>query len=228
VTVTAIIASAGRGRRMASDVAKQFLELHGAPILVHTLKKFDKNPDVDNIILVAPANAVDFLKMELVEKFRISKVSKIVVGGNSRQQSVWNGLKNMPLETTLVAIHDGVRPFVTSEEISRVIAAAEEEGAAVLAVPVKDTVKIVRSGKIESTPDRERIWLAQTPQVFRKEIIIDAYRLAMEKKFSGTDDASLVEKLGVSVSIVEGSYSNIKITTPEDLDFAEIILQKMR
>ena len=166
--------------------------------------------------------------MELVEKFRISKVSKIVVGGNSRQQSVWNGLKNMPPETTLVAIHDGVRPFVTSEEISRVITAAEEEGAAILAVPVKDTVKIVRSGKIESTPDRERIWLAQTPQVFRKEIIINAYRLAMEKKFSGTEDASLVEKLGVSVSIVKGSYSNIKITTPEDLDFAEIILQKMR
>ncbi|NOZ62950.1 MAG: 2-C-methyl-D-erythritol 4-phosphate cytidylyltransferase [Calditrichaeota bacterium] len=225
MAVTVIIAGGGRGTRMASAVAKQFLEIQGKPILFYTLKKFEQSSAIDNIVLTAPADSVGRVR-DIVEKFHISKIRAIVAGGNSRQESVGNGLKKVSEETTLVAIHDAVRPFVSERHIRSVVEAARENDAAILAVPVKDTVKIAVEGEIRATPDRRDMWLAQTPQVFSRQLIIRAYRRAAEENFIGTDDASLAERLGVTVRIVEGSYANIKITTPFDLEIAELVLRK--
>lgn len=213
----AVIVAAGTGSRMGSAVSKQFLPLGDKPVLVHALEVFQRSSDIGRMVLVVGADDVE-LGWQYVREYKLDKCSAVVAGGAGRQDSVYAGLKALAPGTEWVMVHDGVRPFVTEEQIRRVREAAVRHGAAVLAVPVKDTVKVVHpEGWIESTPDRSKLWAIQTPQAFRLEELLHAHESARRDGFAGTDDAMLVERLGRRVHIAEGAYSNIKITTPEDL-----------
>lgn len=229
VKVTAIIPCAGQGKRMGSAVNKLFLDLGGHPLLAYTLDIFQSNSLIDEVILVASSGDLDFCRQEIVDKYGYSKVKQLVLGGKERQDSVHNGLINLDKKTELVLIHDGARPFLNKDILERAIDAGLKKGAAVVGVPAKDTIKIVNNDQsVKETPDRQYIWQVQTPQVFRKEVILKAYQEAAEKGWTGTDDASLVEKLGMPVYMVKGDYMNIKITTPEDLIFAGEMLRVMK
>lgn len=214
----AIITAAGYGKRMGKP--KQFLELNGKPILERTIAVFERARIIDEIIVVVNEEDVGWVK-------KSGKVRQVVGGGKERQVSVFNGLKVLPGDTEIVAIHDGARPFITSEIIENAIVEAKKVGAVVVGVPVKDTIKKVSSKQlaVSSTVDRSQLWAAQTPQVFKKDIILKAYQ-AGKDKFQVTDDAMLVEKMGKPVKMVMGSYQNIKITTPEDLIIAEGIIRE--
>lgn len=212
---------------MGAGSNKQYLLLDGMPILAHTLKVFEQAPFLDQIFVVSPEQEIPFCRSEVVERYGFSKVRAIVAGGAERQHSVHNGLKAMrgAEPDDLVLIHDGVRPFVTADIIRRAADAAHEFGGAVVAVPVKDTVKVARDGVITGTPPREQLWLAQTPQAFRFGLIREAYDRAEQEGFLGTDDASLLERQGWPLHIVMGDYRNIKITTPEDMALARAFLK---
>lgn len=218
-SVGVVIVAAGRGTRMGTAESKQYLLLQGKPIIVHTLEVFQRHKLISEIVLVTGAEDMDRCR-EWVQAYKLDKVKAVVPGGSERQHSVYKGLK--ALETGWVMVHDGVRPFVQSSEINACYDKARETGASVLAVPVKDTIKQVDdAGKVLSTPDRRSLWAIQTPQTFRLSELLAAYEAAEQEGFLGTDDSSLAERSGITVSVVEGSYSNIKLTTPEDLDFAE-------
>jgi 2-C-methyl-D-erythritol 4-phosphate cytidylyltransferase len=207
---------------MEGDVPKQFMELDSRPILVSTLEVFESWQGVDEIIVVVPANEQDRVA-EWTEKYR--KVTQIVSGGPRRQDSVYNGLKAVGDEIDIVIVHDGVRPLVTPQILQNCAEVASRTGAAIAAVPIKDTVKEAGDKKTAlRTLDRGRLWSVQTPQAFSREILMQAMEKAAQDSFTGTDEASLVERLNIPVSIVEGSYENIKITTPEDILFAKLIL----
>lgn len=226
--VTAIIAAAGQGSRMGSSKNKQFLPLLQKPVLAHTLSVFQECWLINDIIVVAASGEENFC-CKLVKQFGFSKVIDVITGGQNRQDSVLRGLGRLSHECSLVAVHDGARPLLLLEHLVRVIKAAGETGGGILAVPVKDTLKMVDTeGMVAATPDRSGIWAVQTPQVFKKEIIVEAYRRAKEQGFSGTDDSFLVENCGFPVRVIQGSYSNIKITTPEDLELAEILLKRRK
>lgn len=222
--IEAIIACAGSGNRLKRKIAKPLVELGGIPIFVRTLKALSSSRLIDKIILVVKRK--DLARFaRIVKAYHLPKIKAIIPGGKTRQHSVNNGLGLLDKQTRLVVIHDGVRPFISQRLILKVIKAAGKFGAAILAIPAKATVKQINPSQsiVVKTLDRKRIWEAQTPQVFKKDIILAAY-----KNFKGatTDDASLVENLNQPVKIVMGSYSNIKITTPEDLVFARAILKK--
>ena len=219
--VSAIIPAAGSGRRIGSAIRKQFLKLRGKPLLVYTLEAFERCPDIDDIILVIPREDKEFSLKGIAEKYGISKLRRAVAGGDERQESVYNGLMTLGCDTSIAVIHDAVRPFIGSEDISGAISLCEECGAVVTAVPVSDTVKVSDGETVERTLDRGRLWLAQTPQVFRKDWIRKAYREAEEQQISATDDAFLVEQLGHPIKIVQGEEQNIKITSAMDLFIAE-------
>lgn len=222
----ALIPAGGAGKRLKSHIAKQYLLLDALPILVHTLKVFQKSKEIDKIILALPPEDLVYMRQELAEKYGLTKVNA-VASGQERQDSVRNCLMAIEDECGLVVIHDAVRPFVTEELIEQVIAAARDTGAAISGVRIKDTVKEVKeSSMIETTVPRHSLWLAQTPQVFEYELIKKAYKTAYDDNFYGTDDASLVERMGEKVKIVEGSYENIKITTNEDMLIADALMQK--
>lgn len=224
--IVAIIPAAGQGKRMGNQVNKQFLCLAGLPILVHTLKVLENHPRVDGMIIVCREEEREFCRTEIIEKYQIRKVLEIVAGGKERQHSVFNGIKALPADTGLVLIHDGARPFFTPGIIDDALDQALAVGAAIAAVPVKDTIKEAGpDGIVVGTPDRSRLWQIQTPQAFRYSLILEAYQRAEADGFLGTDDASLVEYLGYKVRLVQGSYENIKITTPEDLLLGEAILK---
>ncbi len=210
---------------MGGGKSKQYLQLGGRPVIINTLALFQRSSLIDEIILVSPPVEVD-LTRQLVDEAALTKVIRIVEGGKERQDSIRNGLNSLDYSTEIVVIHDGVRPFLKEEHLEATIEAAREYGAALLAVPVKDTVKEAGNSFVGRTVPRENLWLAQTPQVFSYEIIKEAYHYAEEKKVIGTDDSSLVEHMGREVRIVTGSYENIKITTPEDLIFAEALLKE--
>jgi 2-C-methyl-D-erythritol 4-phosphate cytidylyltransferase len=224
----AIITAAGYGKRMGQP--KQFLEIGGKPILEWTLSVFEATEAIDEIILVVNEEDV-----ERAKKFSFTKLKEVVAGGRERQDSVYNGIKALPEDAEIVAVHDGARPFVSSEIIEKAIAEARKEGAVVVGVPISDTVKKVDSRKtstssvesltVESSLNRQELWAAQTPQVFKKDIILRAYREGLGKH-QVTDDAMTVEKLGIPVKMVMGSHRNIKITTPDDLNIAEAILKE--
>ncbi|MGI6065962.1 MAG: 2-C-methyl-D-erythritol 4-phosphate cytidylyltransferase [Bacillota bacterium] len=223
--VTAVIPAAGQGTRMNNVINKQFLLLQGKPVLAHTLEIFQNCQTVQDVVVVAAAGEEHCCR-ELVARLGLSKVISIVTGGKERQDSVAKGLSKISPECTLVVVHDGARPLLLPSHLMDVTRTAGETGAAVLAVPVKDTLKIIdKDFLVKKTPDRSTIWAVQTPQAFKKEIIIDCYRRAYQDGVIGTDDASLVERYGYQVKIVPGTYENIKITTPEDLKLAEIILK---
>jgi 2-C-methyl-D-erythritol 4-phosphate cytidylyltransferase len=225
MSVTAIIAAAGAGRRMKSDRPKQLLVLDGTPILVYTVRKFDTCPAINNIIIAAPRESVDEIR-KLITASNLSKPVSVVQGGDRRQDSVYTAMQYLAADTTLVAVHDAVRPFVSPAEIEAVVAEAGRRGSAVLAVPVVDTVKQIRKDIVDSTLTREHLVLAQTPQAFRLEILREAFEKARKDDYYGTDESSLVERLGHPVVIVRGSERNIKITRPSDLTIARAILEE--
>lgn len=224
---TAIVLAAGSGKRMGTKVHKQYLLMGGKPVLYYSLRAFEDSKRIDEIILVCGAGEEDYCREEIVEKYGISKARKIIPGGAERYDSVWNGLKET--KEGYVYIHDGARPFVDEEIIERAYECVSEHHACVAGMPSKDTVKIADSGNIvTATPDRSSVWIVQTPQVFDTELIRKAYALLMEKdEISVTDDAMVVEQmLGAAVRLFYGSYENIKITTPEDLEIAEVFLKR--
>ncbi|ARK28489.1 2-C-methyl-D-erythritol 4-phosphate cytidylyltransferase [Halalkalibacter krulwichiae] len=217
-----VIPAAGQGKRMRAGKNKQFLELRGEPLIIHTLRLFDEDASCEQIVLVANQDEIETMR-ELVKQYGISKVSAILKGGKERQDSVRHGIECLT-EDQIVLVHDGARPFITHEVISRLVTNAMKHGAAIVAVPVKDTIKRVKEGLVMETQKREELWSVQTPQAFKWSLISEAHQKACEHNVIGTDDASLVEWLGHEVSIVEGDYQNIKLTTPDDLLFAEAIL----
>ena len=222
----AIIAAAGAGTRMASDRPKQFLQLAGKPVIFHTLQPFEECDSIDEVIVVLPAaESAGFLS--LAGKYGLRKVSRVVPGGVTRADSVKRGLMAIRSATAeIVAVHDGVRPFVTVEEISMTVEAARLHGAAILVAPATDTIKQVSEQRVVKTLDRAGLRRALTPQCFQYELLRQAYHQADVNDPSLTDESALVEQLGKSVSIVEGSSRNIKITTPQDLRVAEALLRE--
>ncbi|MNJ48627.1 2-C-methyl-D-erythritol 4-phosphate cytidylyltransferase [compost metagenome] len=221
VSAGAIIVAAGRGTRMGTKESKQYLMLQDKPIIIHTLEVFDRHPLIAEIVLVTGEQDVERCESWIVE-YGISTKVKVIPGGAERQHSVYQGLLQM--DSTWVLVHDGVRPFVTEEQVTACYKAAVSHGASVLAVPVKDTVKQVDGqGWVTATPDRRSLWAIQTPQTFRRSDLLGAHEQAQRDGFIGTDDSMLVERLGIPVNVVEGEYSNIKITTPDDLDYAEFV-----
>ncbi len=210
----------GKGRE------KQFLMLAKLPLIVHTLQTFQDSASINEIILVVPDDGIDYCKQEIVNSYKFTKVKKIVSGGKKRQESVFNGLKSVSLEMDLVVVHDGVRPFLSKSILENSIKKAKEKGAAVVAIPVKDTLmKISDQVMVTEWQNRDSIWRIQTPQVFKKEIIISAFEKALKDNFCGTDESILVTRLGIPVYVVDGSELNIKITTPEDIVLGESILR---
>ncbi len=228
--VTAVIPAGGAGKRMGAASSKQYLKLGGVHMLAHTLKVFQRVPEVDAVVLAVPPPDREFVRTVIVDGYGFSKVSAVVAGGKERQDSVRNGLLALGDETAeddMVVIHDAVRPFVTGELIRESIDECRKHGSAVLGIPARDTIKRVDvEGFIGTTVDRRGLWLAQTPQTFRRRIIAEAYCKAEEDGYTGTDDASLVERLGIRVRMICGSLENIKITTPADLAYAEYLLRQ--
>ncbi len=223
----AIIPAAGVGLRMGGETPKQFLSLEGVPIFVHTLRKFVAVESVHEIILGLRPEEMERVGKE-VDRERFTKPVRLVEGGVSRQETVGRALAQAPPGTELVLVHDAVRPFVELDLIHRVAEAAEKNGAAILAIPSVDTVKQVERQTILGTIPRERIVLAQTPQAFRYEIIKEAFDRAAADGFYGTDESSLVERLGRSVAVIMGSDRNIKITKPSDLPLARLYIAQER
>lgn len=223
--VTAIFPAAGASRRMGGGVNKNFLELMGEPILIRTLKTFSQVERVNFLIVVVAAQEVETVE-KLLGAEKNLKPWRVVVGGSERQYSIANGLKLLPDDAQIILVHDAARPLISARTINEVIDAAETFGGAIAAVPSKDTIKVVDAEDfVRYTPPRRELVSVQTPQGFRREILLQAYAQAEAENFLGTDDASLVERLGAKVKIVTGSYDNIKITTPEDLSVAESFLR---
>jgi 2-C-methyl-D-erythritol 4-phosphate cytidylyltransferase / 2-C-methyl-D-erythritol 2,4-cyclodiphosphate synthase len=221
---SAIIPASGVGRRLSTGSGKSFVTIAGQPLLTHTLRVFQDCEAIDEIVLVVQAEKVSDAKA-LVRAMGFSKVRSVTPGGEERQDSVRNGLARISPECDIVAIHDGARPLVTPEIITASIEAARSDGAAIAAVPIIDTIKTSPDGRfVSGTLDRQSLYAVQTPQTFAREIIEKAYKKAVADGYFGTDDASLVERLGIPVRIVPGAYQNIKITTPIDIAIAEALL----
>lgn len=221
----AIILAAGRGTRMNQNINKMFLPLKGKPLIAHTLEVFYSLDIIQGIVLVVSPGEEDMMREKVLDVYPPKKPIKLVCGGAERQHSVYNGLKDLPSDTQLVAIHDGARPLIIPQVIERSFEVAKKWGAAVAGMPVKDTIKLVdASGKVKDTPDRNYLWLVQTPQTFSYPLIMEAHDKATRDNFLATDDSSLVERLGRDVYMIEGGYENLKITTPEDIAIAEGIL----
>ncbi len=233
---TAIVLSAGQGKRMGTSVQKQYIELQGKPIIYYTLSVIQKSEIIDDIILVVGKDQLKYVQEEIVRKYHFTKVKTVVEGGHERYASVWQGLKAREydkyyenIQDGYVFIHDGARPFVDEEMLERAYDTVRKYKACVAGVPSKDTIKLINEEQFAvTTPEREYVWAVQTPQVFEKTLIFEAYaRLMEEECVHVTDDAMVVEQMmRLPVKLFEGSYENIKITTPEDLDIARIFLSK--
>ena len=220
-----VIVSAGRGSRMKADINKQFLKLQNKEVIAHTIDTFYNNKNIGEIIVVVREDAAEFFKINIIEKYGYKNI-KIAFGGSERQDSVYNGLKMVDENCKIVLIHDGARPFVNNETIDSAIESAKENKCVIVGVPVKDTIKVIdENNNVCDTPDRSNLWSIQTPQVFDYSLIMKAHEKAREDNYYGTDDSMLMEYFGQKVKVVEGSYNNIKITTPEDLKIGEEILR---
>ncbi len=230
--VTAVVLAAGKGLRLKSKISKPLIKIDSKPLIIYSLNTLSKHPYIKDIIVVANRRNLQDIRNK-IKQYRIDKIKDVVLGGQVRLASVVNGLRAIDNHTDLVLIHDGVRPFIDRDMVSSVIKTAKSSGAAIAGVPVKATIKSVKVSKcqsvkeniVEKTLDRSKLWEIQTPQVFRKDLILKAY-----DKFGDidvTDDAMLVEKLGAKVSVVLGTYNNIKITTPEDLIIAQAIAKAL-
>ena len=235
---TAIVLAAGQGKRMGAAVQKQYIELEEKPVIAYTLEQFNASRIIDDIVLVVGEDQKEYVQKEIVDRYGYDKVSAIIPGGKERYHSVWEGLKCLSkkeeslekeLQTAYVFIHDGARMFTDEEILERGFSTVERTGACVAGMPSKDTVKIVdENHQVVDTPDRKSVWTIQTPQIFRKDLIVEAYKKYMRNEnVFVTDDAMVVElMMDWSVEMFEGSYKNIKLTTPEDLDIARIFLNK--
>ncbi len=226
---TVLIPAAGTGRRMGGSVSKQYLELAGKPILAHTLALFENHPLIDNIYPIVPPNDISYCQQQIVNRYGFTKVRKLVAGGPTRQDSVKNGLAalaedDLDQPQRPILIHDGARPLFDSKRLSMLIDIVCQTGACTIGVPVKDTIKNVENDKITDSPDRSRLWQAQTPQGFQYQLIKEAFDQAAADGFIATDDASLLERLGHPVQMLKGDYRNIKVTTPEDILIAVALL----
>jgi len=222
----AIVVAGGQGTRFGGNRPKQFLELNGIPVIIHTLRRFEESRQIESIVVVLPAADVAAFQ-SLIEKYALQKVWRVVAGGDTRAQSVRNGLAAIE-DASVVAVHDAVRPLVTSEEVDRVVAAAAETGAAILVAPVSDTIKEVQAEQIVRTVARSELRRALTPQAFHFQILNRAYQDLEQLEADGidvTDDSFLVERLNIVVTVVEGSARNFKITEPDDLAIAEALLR---
>lgn len=223
--VSAIIPCAGRGRRMGEQANKLFLELNGRPVVAVTLATFQACDLIGEVIVIAHPDEVQRCR-EIQETYGFSKVREIVPGGLERQDSVYEGLLVLDAACRIVVIHDGARPLVTGETIARAVEEARKSRAVAMGVPVKDTVKeVAEDGRIVRTLDRKVLWAVHTPQVFDKEVVLPCYEEARKEGFRGTDDSSIVERYGYEVKMLQDMYENIKITTKEDLIFAEAVLR---
>jgi 2-C-methyl-D-erythritol 4-phosphate cytidylyltransferase len=212
----AIVPGGGTGSRLGARVPKQYLAIHGAPVLVHTLRALGRARSLDGIVLVVPGARIESTR-RLLARYRVRRVVAVVAGGAERQESVWNGLQVVPEEAGWVIVHDAVRPFLGADLVERVLEAARSAGAATCGMPVRETVKRVREATVQATLDRDGLWLVQTPQAFRRDLLWEAHDKARRDGYVGTDDAALVERLGARVVMVPGVPQNLKITTREDL-----------
>ena len=225
--VIALIVAAGKGIRLNDPLKKQYHSVGGLPIVVHTLHVFDSCELIDDILLVVPEEDLQFCHRELIADSDFKKKITLVNGGPQRQDSVYNGLQQIDAYDSIVVIHDGVRPFLTLDQLEACINEAKEYGACILGVPAFDTLKrVTGSQTIVETIDREDIWFAQTPQAFRYDLIKKAHERARRLGFFGTDDAALIEQIGSPVKIIAGSRNNIKITSSEDLELARLLLER--
>jgi 2-C-methyl-D-erythritol 4-phosphate cytidylyltransferase len=224
--VGAIIPAAGRGKRIGASVPKQFLEIQGRPLLYHTLTVFASCKLIDYVVLVMPRADVDEMGEDWLNKYEI--VREVVVGGEQRQDSVYNGFSSLEKGTDIGVVHDGVRPFTTPQMIIATVEAAQQHGAAITAIPVSDTVKQAADGFVKQTVSRDGLWRVQTPQAFQCGLLQQAFKKAKKDSYYGTDEGSLVEYLGERVKIVPGSELNIKITRKEDLVLGESLLSRIR
>jgi len=223
MSVCAIIPAGGSGTRMGGIVPKQFQSLNGKPILYYTIKTLQNCETISEIILVIPEKEYKTANADWLGKLEI--VKKVVIGGEKRQDSVYNGLCEASQDSEIVLVHDGVRPFLSQKMIADSIDAAREYGAAITAIPVYDTIKRVdTSGLVSQTIDREGLWRVQTPQAFRYSLLLEAFNKAKSENFYGTDEGALIEHLGEPVKIVEGLEQNIKITRPEDLELSKVFI----
>ncbi|MEG0180994.1 MAG: 2-C-methyl-D-erythritol 4-phosphate cytidylyltransferase [Peptostreptococcaceae bacterium] len=221
-----IIVAAGKGSRMKSDINKQFLKLGDREVIAHTIGKFYKNKNIDEIIIVVKEDEKEFVEKKIISKFGYKNI-KIAIGGNERQDSVYNGLKQVRQDCKIVLIHDGARPFVNEETINNCIKYTKKYDSTVVGVPVKDTIKIVdEDNNVSVTPNRSKLWSIQTPQSFKYDLILKAHERAKEDNYYGTDDSMLMEYSGYIVKVIEGNYNNIKITTQEDLNIGMEILKQ--
>ena len=228
--ITAIVLAAGSGSRMKNKTKKQFMEIKGKPVIWYSLFEFEKSR-VDEIILVTGKEDIDYCKKEIVEKYNLKKIKNVVAGGSERYESVYNGLKEVT--GNIVLIHDGARPLINNEIIERSIEGTIKSDAGVVGVPVKDTIKRAnKEGYIIDTPNRSELWITQTPQSFKTDLVKMAYKKMKEELEKGntnlniTDDAMVVEEFTTNqVRFVQGDYKNIKVTTPEDIDIAELFIE---
>ncbi|MDX2480600.1 MAG: 2-C-methyl-D-erythritol 4-phosphate cytidylyltransferase [Desulfuromusa sp.] len=227
---TVLIPAAGTGRRMGGSVSKQYLELAGKPILAHTLTLFENHPLIENIYPVVPPDDISYCQRQIIDRYGFSKVRRVIAGGAKRQDSVRNGLNALAEDgfdqpQRPILIHDGARPLFDCKCLSALIEVVCKTGACTIGVPVKDTIKDVVNSRITGSPDRSRLWQAQTPQGFQYRLIREAFDRADADGFVATDDASLLERLGHPVQMLEGDYRNIKVTTPEDILIAVALLR---
>lgn len=223
----AVVVAAGRGRRMGANINKQFLRIKNKPLLYYSLNTFSNSDLIDGIIIVCAESEIDYCKKEIVEKYKIDKVLKVVAGGKERQDSVYNGLKAIE-DCEIVLIHDGARPFINNDIIQSGIKYAEVYGACTCGVMPKDTIKIRdEEGFSIGTPDRNKLFSVQTPQCFKYNLITNCHEKLLQESITVTDDTTVVEYYNHEVYLYQGSYKNIKVTTPEDLDIAEKILEQM-
>ena len=225
--VVALIAAAGLGERMNAKISKPFIPIFGKPILAYTVEKFEQCKFIEKIYLIVNQEERGFCSKDIILKYNFSKVRKLITGGETRQDSVYNGLKVLDPDTDIVVIHDGARPLIEETIIQESIEVAQEYGATIVAIPINDTVKKSRKDFfINKTLNRKEIWRAQTPQTFKYDIILSAYHQAYKDKFFTTDDAAIVERYGHKVKMIIGSEENIKITTPFDIIIAENFLKR--
>ncbi|MHB1376534.1 MAG: 2-C-methyl-D-erythritol 4-phosphate cytidylyltransferase [Candidatus Humimicrobiaceae bacterium] len=229
-----IITAAGKGIRLKSDINKQFLNLCGKPILAHTIGVFQRASLIDEIYVLVPQEFVEYTKNKIVEKYGFSKVTRIIIGGKTRQETVRNGLKFAPDNCSIISVHDGVRPLVYSSDVNKLIELLIESNnkdqnvqGVILAAAAYETIKKIdiEEGIVKTIP-REIVYHAQTPQTFFKDALIESYLKAENENFTATDDSMLVERAGYKVKFLKGTHENIKITTPTDLFLAELIISK--
>jgi len=222
--ITTIVPAGGIGKRLGHQIPKQFLLLEGKPLIVWTLEVFEQIPEIDLVVIAVVESWREKL-LRLVREASLKKVQHVVTGGRTRQESVARALEAVPIETEIILVHDAARPLVLPETVQGVIEAIRRHGAALAACPARDTIKEVEGQKVQRTLPREKIFLAQTPQGAKAPILRQAFEKAQKEKFLGTDEASLLEWLGIPVYVVPSPATNLKITTPEDLEIAAALLK---